>query len=118
MRNIIEYFWSIIKMPLALSIPMWSVIFLPFQAMNNFLIGLILSFIMIYFFIRADFRDDEDRRDIKTLWSICIMFLAGGLPFLCLVFLPFQAPYNLLIGLFLSFVIFYFYIRGFKRGAN
>ena len=119
MRKFFEEFWIISVMPIALGIPVLSVILLPFQALNNFLIGLSLSFVMIYFFIRRGFRGDDDRRDIKTLWHFFIVFLAGGgLPFLCLIFLPFHAPYNLLIGLFLGFIIIYFTIRDFKRGAK
>ena len=119
MRNFIHYFWTISAMPIASVIPLLSLAFLPFEALHNFLIGLGLSFIMVYFFIRSGFRDDEDRRDLKTLWNFCTMFLAGvGLPFFCLIFLPFHAPYNLLIGLVLSFIIISFTIHRYRRRGN
>ena len=55
MRKFFEELWIISVMPIALGIPVLSVILLPFQALNNFLIGLFLGFIIIYFTIR-DFK--------------------------------------------------------------
>jgi len=118
MRNLIKYCWDISAVPIATLIPLVSLPLLPFQPLYNFLIGLVLSLLIVYFFIRTGFRDNEDKSDIKNLWYFCIMFLAGGLPLFCFIFLPFNAPYNLLIGLVLSFIIIYFTIRSARRYAD
>ena len=108
MKNFLKASWEVSAMPIASVIPLVSLPLLPFHPLYNFLIGLVLCFIMVYFFIRAGLR--EDSRNVKAFWYLCTACLAGFLPFFCLIFLPFHPTYNFLIGLVVSFIMFYFFI--------
>ena len=65
MKKFIKSLWEISVVPLALVIPWVSLALLPFQPMHNFLIGVVLGVLMIFYTYSAR----GERKAISLLMS-------------------------------------------------